>query len=231
MTMFVALDFPDWKQTEAFLYKNELQGVPVKVGMELFYKEGPSVIEKLKRNNHSIFLDLKLHDIPNTVHRAMKNIASLGVDLVTIHTLGGSEMIAQAKRGLEHSQTKLIAVTLLTSVDEEVVQHQLRLPGNIPANVAHLASLAKANGADGVVSSVHEVASIKKTCDTSFLTLTPGIRFDSSDVHDQKRVATPEMANQVGSDFVVVGRAITQSDHPYTAYMEAKKRWEEASDE
>ena len=162
MTMFVALDFPDWKQTEAFLYKNELQGVPVKVGMELFYKEGPSVIEKLKRNNHSIFLDLKLHDIPNTVHRAMKNIASLGVDLVTIHTLGGSEMIAQAKRGLEHSQTKLIAVTLLTSVDEEVVQHQLRLPGNIPANVAHLASLAKANGADGVVSSVHEVASIKK---------------------------------------------------------------------
>lgn len=227
MTMFVALDFPNWKQTETFLNKNALQGVPVKVGMELFYKEGPKVIEKLKKNNHSIFLDLKLHDIPNTVHRAMKNIASLGVDLVTTHTLGGSEMIAQAKLGLEQSNTKLIAVTLLTSVDEEVVQQQLRLPGNVPANVNHLARLAKDAGADGVVSSVHEVASIKKVCDTSFLTLTPGIRLDSSHVHDQKRVATPELANQVGSDFIVVGRAITQSDHPYETYMEVKKRWEE----
>ncbi|MFS0751910.1 orotidine-5'-phosphate decarboxylase [Oceanobacillus sp. 1P07AA] len=228
MTMFVALDFPNWKQTEAFLYKNELQGVPVKVGMELFYKEGPKVIEKLKKNNHSIFLDLKLHDIPNTVHRAMKNIASLGVDLVTTHTLGGSEMITQAKLGLEQSQTKLIAVTLLTSVDEEVIQQQLRLAGNVPENVDHLARLAKDAGADGVVSSVHEVEFIKKACDASFLTLTPGIRFDTSNVHDQKRVATPEMANQVGSDFIVVGRAITQSDHPYATYMEAKKRWEGA---
>lgn len=161
MSIYVALDFPTWADTERFLRENDLAGVPVKVGMELFYREGPAIIEKLQADNHPIFLDLKLHDIPNTVHQAMKNIAPLNVDLVTTHAIGGKEMIYQAKQGLAGSSTKLMAVTILTSMDNDVLDQELGLQGNIEENVIRFASLAKEAGADGVVSSVHEVPVIK----------------------------------------------------------------------
>src|SRR5690625_1478651 len=209
-SIFLALDFPTWQQAKHFLDENELNRVPVKVGMELFYREGISVINALKERNHPIFLDLKLHDIPTTVMSAMKNLAALEVEYVNIHALGGSEMIKRAKEGLQESsasrkETKLLAVTILTSMDEKLMGNDLRLQGTIENNVVHLAKLSALNGADGVVCSVHEVAEIKKKCSTSFITMTPGIRLASSLNDDQKRIATPGVAKQLGSDAIVIG--------------------------
>lgn len=226
MSVFVALDFPTWTETERFLKENNLAGVPVKVGMELFYREGPAIIEKLKAGNHPIFLDLKLHDIPNTVHQAMKNIAALNVDMVTTHAIGGKEMIYQAKQGLAGSSTKLMAVTILTSMDNNVLGQELGLSGNVEENVIRYASLAKEAGADGVVSSVHEVPVIKKHCGKDFLSITPGIRLADSSQDDQKRVATPEKAKELGSDFLVVGRSITKAENPRKAYEQVMKEWQ-----
>ncbi|GGP15685.1 orotidine-5'-phosphate decarboxylase [Oceanobacillus neutriphilus] len=226
MSIYVALDFPTWADTERFLKENDLAGVPVKVGMELFYREGPAIIEKLQAENHPIFLDLKLHDIPNTVHQAMKNIAALDVDLVTTHAIGGKEMIYQAKQGLAGSSTKLMAVTILTSMDDEVLEHELGLQGNVEKNVVRFASLAKEAGADGVVSSVHEVPVIKKHCGNDFLSITPGIRLADSSQDDQKRVATPAKAKELGSDFLVVGRSITKAENPRKAYEQVLKEWQ-----
>lgn len=226
MSIYIALDFPAWTDTERFLKENDLAGVPVKVGMELFYREGPAIIEKLQADNHPIFLDLKLHDIPNTVHQAMKNIASLNVDLVTTHAIGGNEMIYQAKQGLAGSSTKLMAVTILTSMDNEVLEHELGLQGNVEENVIRFASLAKEAGADGVVSSVHEVPVIKKHCGNDFLSITPGIRLADSSQDDQKRVATPGKAKELGSDFLVVGRSITKAENPRKAYEQVLKEWQ-----
>ncbi|WP_080874813.1 orotidine-5'-phosphate decarboxylase [Oceanobacillus timonensis] len=226
MSVFVALDFSTWTETEQFLKRNDLAGVPVKLGMELFYREGPAIIEKLQADNHSIFLDLKLHDIPNTVHQAMKNIASLNVDVVTIHAMGGKEMIYQAKQGLAGSSTKLMAVTILTSMDNAVLEQELGLPGNVEANVIRFASLAKEAGADGVVSSVHEVPMIKAHYGEDFLSITPGIRLSDSSQDDQKRVATPKEAKQRGSDFLVVGRSITKAENPRKAYEQVMKEWQ-----
>ncbi|MEK4301910.1 orotidine-5'-phosphate decarboxylase [Oceanobacillus sp. FSL W8-0428] len=226
MSIYVALDFPTWADTECFLRENDLAGVPVKVGMELFYREGPAIIEKLQADNHPIFLDLKLHDIPNTVHQAMKNIAPLNVDLVTTHAIGGKEMIYQAKQGLADSSTKLMAVTILTSMDNDVLDQELGLHGNIEENVIRFASLAKEAGADGVVSSVHEVPVIKKHCGKDFLSITPGIRLADSSQDDQKRVATPGKAKALGSDFLVVGRSITKAENPRKAYEQVLKEWQ-----
>ncbi|MFD1387998.1 orotidine-5'-phosphate decarboxylase [Oceanobacillus oncorhynchi subsp. oncorhynchi] len=226
MSVFVALDFPTWTETERFLKDNDLAGVPVKVGMELFYREGPAIIEKLKADNHPIFLDLKLHDIPNTVHQAMKNIASLNVDMVTTHAIGGKEMIYQAKQGLAGSSTKLMAVTILTSMDDDVLEQELGLSGDVEENVIRFAALAKEAGADGVVSSVHEVPVIKKHCGDDFLSITPGIRLADSSQDDQKRVATPEKAKELGSDFLVVGRSITKAENPRKAYEQVMKEWQ-----
>jgi orotidine-5'-phosphate decarboxylase len=227
--IYLALDFPDWEVTQRFLEDHKFQGVPVKVGMELFYKEGPYVIEKLKQDNHPIFLDLKLHDIPTTVMRAMKNIGKLGVDLTNVHALGGSEMIKFAKEGLvagsENQDTKLIAVTVLTSMDEETLHNQLRIPGNLEDNVAYFAEFAKVSGADGVVCSVYEAARIKHDCGASFLTVTPGIRLKDSDSNDQKRIATPEFAREDGSDYIVIGRSVTQAEDPCRAYQQAVEEW------
>lgn len=228
MTIYVALDFPTWTETARFLKKNDLSGVPVKVGMELFYREGPAIIDKLQADNHTIFLDLKLHDIPNTVHRAMKNIAAMNVDLVTTHAIGGKEMIYQAKQGLAGSSTKLMAVTVLTSMDDQMLKDDLALPGNVEDNVARFASLAKEAGADGVVSSVHEVPVIKKHCGKDFLSITPGIRLADSSQDDQKRVATPKKAKELGSDFLVVGRSITQAKNPKKAYEQVLREWQHA---
>lgn len=226
MSVFVALDFPTWTETERFLKGNDLAGVPVKVGMELFYREGPAIIEKLKADNHPIFLDLKLHDIPNTVHQAMKNIAALNVDMVTTHAIGGKEMIYQAKQGLAGSSTKLMAVTILTSMDNATLAQELGLPGNVEENVIRFAALAKEAGADGVVSSVHEVPVIKKHCGDDFLSITPGIRLAGSSGDDQKRVATPEKAKKLGSDYLVVGRSITKAENPRKAYERVMKEWQ-----
>ncbi|WP_152656452.1 orotidine-5'-phosphate decarboxylase [Oceanobacillus sp. CFH 90083] len=226
MSVFVALDFPTWTETERFLKENDLAGVPVKVGMELFYREGTAIIEKLQADNHPIFLDLKLHDIPNTVHQAMKNIAALNVDLVTTHAIGGKEMIYQAKQGLAGSSTKLMAVTILTSMDDNTLGQELGLPGNVEENVIRFASLAKEAGADGVVSSVHEVPLIKKHLGKDFLSITPGIRLADSSQDDQKRVATPETAKKLGSDFLVVGRSITKAENPRKAYEQVMKEWQ-----
>ena len=204
---------------------NQLQGVPVKVGMELFYHEGPSIIEKLKENNHPIFLDLKLHDIPTTVKRAMQNIASLEVDLVNVHALGGSKMIEYAKEGLLSTngskQTKLIAVTILTSMEQTMMNHDLNIEGNVLEQTGRLAYLSKQHGADGVVCSAHESTSIKEKCGQDFLTVTPGIRLENSSKDDQKRVATPKFAREQKADYLVIGRSITRAKNPKAAYQQA----------
>ncbi len=226
--LFLALDFPTWAEAEQFLRKHELEKIPVKVGMELYYREGPMIIEKLKEMDCPIFLDLKLYDIPTTVYRAMKNIARLGVDFVNVHALGGGEMIARAKEGLSSGgmDTKLLAVTLLTSMDEERMTRELNMKGSLAENVVHLACLAQKNGADGVVCSVHEAEQIKKACGESFLTVTPGIRSEKSATHDQKRIATPAIAKEKGADILVVGRTITEADNPKQMYETMIKEWE-----
>jgi orotidine-5'-phosphate decarboxylase len=228
--IFIALDFPTWEEADLFLKENEFTGVPVKVGMELFYREGPHIIEKLKENNHPVFLDLKLHDIPTTVMRAMANLARLEVDIVNVHAFGGSEMIKRAKEGLMlpnvNQDIKLLAVTILTSLDEQTMNEELLLQGSLSGNAVHLASMANCSGADGVVCSVHEARSIKEECGPDFLTMTPGIRLVNSVQDDQKRIASPQLARENGSDMLVIGRSITKADHPQQSYAQAVKEWE-----
>lgn len=230
-SIFLALDFPTWKESEQFITENELHGVPVKVGMELFYREGNYVIERLKENGHPIFLDLKLHDIPTTVYRAMRNLAALEVDYVNVHALGGAEMIYRAKEALSETRTtKLLAVTILTSHDEVALRNDLRLPGSVNENVVHLATLAEKNGADGVVCSVHEVEQIRKHTNDSFVTMTPGIRLASSSKDDQRRVATPAFAKRAGASALVIGRSITAAENPFEAYKQACEEWEHGTE-
>ncbi len=228
--MYLALDFPNLKTTKTFLESNSLQGVPVKVGMELFYREGTQVINYLKENNHSIFLDLKLFDIPTTVERAMRNLAKFEIDFVNVHALGGAEMIKRAKEGLQTSsvsnhETKLLAVTILTSMDNKVIKEDLGLTGTVEEEVKRLAILSEKSGANGVVCSVHEASLIKSVCNPAFKTMTPGIRLSNSDNNDQKRVATPKYAKDNGSDYIVIGRSITQAEHPKSAYEKALGEW------
>lgn len=229
-SLYLALDFPTWEQAKFFLEENELHGVPVKVGMELFYREGVHVIEQLKLRNHPIFLDLKLHDIPTTVMRAMRNLASLEVDYVNVHALGGKEMIKRAKEGLisasqSQHETKLLAVTILTSMDERTLHEELTLQGSVNDNVLHFAKMSYESGADGVVCSVHESREIKQVTESKFETMTPGIRLASDQANDQKRVATPAFAKDQGVDSIVIGRSITQADEPNKAYELALKEW------
>ncbi|HEY4600370.1 MAG TPA: orotidine-5'-phosphate decarboxylase [Cerasibacillus sp.] len=227
--IFLALDFPTWQEAKQFIDMNELQGVPVKVGMELFYREGPHVIEKLKADNHPIFLDLKLHDIPTTVMRAMRNLSALGVDIVNVHALGGSEMIKWAKEGLllggTGKNTKLIAVTILTSMSDKTMNDELRLNGTVNEVASHLANISYQSGADGVVCSVHEAKQIKHVCGSDFLTVTPGIRLKQSDKNDQERIATPFEAREKGADILVIGRSITKAEDPRKAYEQALEEW------
>lgn len=228
--IFLALDFSTWNEAEIFIEQSELQGVPVKVGMELFYREGTHVIEQLKLRDHPIFLDLKLHDIPTTVLRAMRNLATLEVDFVNVHALGGSEMIKRAKEGLQTSsqsnhETKLLAVTILTSMDERTLHEDLTLRGSVNDNVLHFAKIAASSGADGVVCSVHESRAIKNVTSGEFATVTPGIRLKEDDADDQKRVATPAYAKGEGVDHIVIGRSITQAKNPKNAYERALKEW------
>ena len=200
------------------------------MGMELFYQEGPDIVKKIKDLGHDIFLDLKLHDIPNTVKSAMKGLARLGVDLVNVHAAGGKKMMEAALEGLEAgSDVKrplLIAVTQLTSTTEEQMQKEQKIPLTLMESVLHYAQLTKEAGLDGVVCSVHEAKQIAERCGEAFLRVTPGIRLLGGDAHDQKRVATPDYARQNGSSYIVVGRAVTKAENVVEAYKEVCRLWE-----
>ncbi|MBU5594617.1 orotidine-5'-phosphate decarboxylase [Amphibacillus sp. MSJ-3] len=228
--IYLALDFKNWQETELFLVKYQLDQVAVKVGMELFYREGPDVVKRLRDRGHEVFLDIKLHDIPTTIYKAMKNIAKLDVALTNVHGLGGGEMIQAAKAGLLDGANgsnipDLLAVTLLTSIQEEVLKQELKIQSSVEETVVHLAKLAQDNGADGVVCSAHEVKALKAVCGDQFLAVTPGIRLLNSHSNDQKRVATPSLAKRNGADALVIGRSITLADHPKKAYLTAKEEW------
>ncbi|MGP4040365.1 orotidine-5'-phosphate decarboxylase [Gracilibacillus sp. D59] len=229
---FLALDFRTADDVKSFIEKHDLYRVPVKVGMELFYREGREIIDWLKTHNHPIFLDLKLHDIPTTVEKAMYNLAHLGVDIVNVHASGGSEMIKAAKRGLEAGADgkvpKLIAVTVLTSMDQSTLKEELYINQSVDDAVKRLALLTKNSGADGVVCSALEVPIIKQACGDDFLTVTPGIRLSESNQNDQKRVTTPRLAKQKGADYLVIGRSITQAENPKANYRRVVEEWRNA---
>ncbi|TLS35270.1 orotidine-5'-phosphate decarboxylase [Pseudalkalibacillus caeni] len=231
-SIIVALDYSTREEIRSFLKEFQQESLFVKVGMEAFYQFGPSLVEEIKEQDHQLFLDLKLHDIPNTVKKAMKGLAGLGVDLVNVHAAGGRDMMQSALEGLEagspsgKNRAMCIGVTHLTSTSEEMLKQELHINKRMKDAVVSLASLTKASGLDGVVSSALEVPWIKKACGQSFLTVTPGIRLEGDLAQDQKRVATPSKARSLGSDFIVVGRSITAAENPYEAYYKVKKDWE-----
>lgn len=229
--MYLALDFPDWKTTQQFLNDNHLEGIPVKVGMELFYKEGPMVIEQLKNNDHKIFLDLKLHDIPNTVHRAMRNLALLGVDIVNIHASGGEKMIQAAKEGLIAGAGAgkipvLLGVTVLTSFDDSSYYRAIQSEHSIEEMVFYLAANMQKNGGDGIVCSSWEAGKVKEQLGHNFITMCPGIRLAETASQDQQRIATPSEAKKNGAGAIVIGRSITGAKNPYQAWKQAEEEWE-----
>jgi orotidine-5'-phosphate decarboxylase len=227
----IALDFASKSEVAAFLEKfPKEEALFVKVGMELFYQEGPEIIRWLKALNHSVFLDLKLHDIPNTVEKAMIGLARLGVDITNVHAAGGIKMMAAAKRGLEKGAANgktpiLIAVTQLTSTSEEQMQHDQLIKVPLQESVLHYAQCTQAAGLDGVVCSALEAQTIHQATSESFICLTPGIRPNGSAVGDQQRVVTPKKAREIGSTYIVVGRPITQAADPFKAYQTIKKEW------
>lgn len=220
----VALDFSKKEDVLNFLDKFD-KPIYVKVGMELTYAFGFEMIREIKARGHKIFLDLKLHDIPNTVKNGMKNLAKLDVDIVNLHAAGGSAMMKAAMEGLEEDAVNgkrplCIAVTQLTSTSQEAMNEELLIPGNVKDVVISYAKLAKESGLDGVVCSVHEAKGIHEACGNDFLTVTPGIRLAEDSKDDQKRVATPAFAKEEGCDYIVVGRSITKSEDPYKTYNE-----------
>ena len=227
----IALDLPSKDEVFDFLTKFGEEKLYVKIGMELFYSEGPELVRAIKKMGHWVFLDLKLHDIPNTVYRAMKGLAALGVDMVNVHAAGGSDMMRAAKRGLEEGTTigqatpLLIAVTQLTSTTEAGMQDEQLIPHTLDESVTHYAKLTQTAGLDGVVCSALEVEKIHQATSENFICLTPGIRPAGSDVGDQKRVATPEKAREWGAGYIVVGRPITQAADPVDAYQTIKQQW------
>ena len=220
----VALDFSKKEDVMNFLDKFD-KPIYVKVGMELTYAFGFEMIREIKERGHKIFLDLKLHDIPNTVKNGMKNLAKLDVDVVNVHVAGGSAMMKAAMEGLNEGAVNgkrplCIAVTQLTSTSQEAMNEELLIPGDVKDVVISYAKLAKESGLDGVVCSVHEARAIHEACGADFLTVTPGIRLSSDSKDDQKRVATPQFAKEEGCDYIVVGRSITKSEDPYKTYNE-----------
>lgn len=220
--VIIACDFSSAEATLAFLDKFQGGRKPfVKIGMELFYAAGPDIVRQIKARGHKIFLDLKLHDIPNTVRKAMSVLSGLDVDLVNVHAGGGIAMMEAALEGLtrpDGTRPLLIAVTQLTSTSEEVLHNQLLIGPSINETIVKYAQNAKAAGLDGVVCSTLEAAMVKDACGASFLTVTPGIRFADAATDDQVRITTPAKARQIGSDFIVVGRPITASPDPLASY-------------
>ncbi|GEN49778.1 orotidine-5'-phosphate decarboxylase [Alkalibacterium pelagium] len=227
----IALDFSNSKDTEAFLNRFDSDTLNVKIGMELFYQQGPEIVYLVKNRGHSVFLDIKLHDIPTTVKKAMSGIARLGVDMINVHAAGGSRMIAAAVEGLEsgtaHGRKRplLLAVTQLTSTSEQIMQVEQGISFTMEESVRHYAKLAFDSGADGVVCSAHEADLIRSATDDRFLRVTPGIRLDHSSKDDQVRVATPSEAREMGSTHIVVGRPITQAADPAEIYSTIQREW------
>jgi orotidine-5'-phosphate decarboxylase len=224
--VIVALDYAD--DFECINFLNQFpknQKLFLKIGLEMFCQFGYPFVKSLRERGYNIFLDLKLHDIPNTVKRTCQMIAKWDVQLLTIHASGGAEMIKAAKAGLAGSNTKLLAVTQLTSLGQTELVNELKVPLKSQDYVIHLAKLAFDNGADGVISSALEVPMIKEATSQDFLCITPGIRPKSAQVGDQKRVATPSQARSLGSDGIVVGRPITQAKNSLNAYMNIDKEW------
>ena len=220
--VIIACDFKDKADTLAFLDKFQEEKPFVKIGMELFYGEGPDIVRAIKDRGHKIFLDLKLHDIPNTVKKAMQNLARLGVDMTNVHAAGTIDMMRAAKEGLGEDAL-LIAVTQLTSTTEERMQRELLIGAPIADTVAHYARNTKEAGLNGVVCSPLEAALVKEACGRDFITVTPGIRFADGDVGDQKRIMTPALARETGTEFIVVGRPITQAADAVAAYRRVCK--------
>ena len=221
----IALDFPSFDQVKSFLARFPSdEKLYVKIGMELYYAVGPEIVRYVKSLGHSVFLDLKLHDIPNTVRSAMAALAKLGVDMTNVHAAGGVEMMKAARDGLG-TETKLIAVTQLTSTSEEQMKEFQNIQTSLAESVVHYAQKTAEAGLDGVVCSAQEVALIKKATPADFVCLTPGIRPSGAEVGDQKRVMTPSAARAIGSDYIVVGRPITQAHDPVQAYRDIKDEW------
>ncbi len=223
--VIIALDFPTREETLAFLDRFPAGEKPfVKIGMELYYAEGPAVVREIKARGHKIFLDLKLHDIPNTVKRAMAVLSGLDVDMVNLHAAGTSAMMKAALEGLtrpDGTRPLLIAVTQLTSTDAAALKDELLIGTPMAETVLSYARNAAASGLDGVVCSPLEAALVKERCGAGFCTVTPGVRFAGGDVGDQKRVMTPEQAGKSGCDYVVMGRPITKDPDPVAAYRRA----------
>ena len=220
--VIIACDFADRKEVFAFLDRFEGKKPFVKIGMELFYAEGPQIVRDIKARGHKIFLDLKLHDIPNTVKKAMKVLSSLDVDMCNVHAAGTSRMMKAAIEGLtrpDGSRPLLIAVTQLTSTDAEIMEKELLIKEPLEDVVAHYAKNAVESGLDGVVCSPLEAKKVHNACGSGFLTVTPGVRFADGEIADQKRVMTPAQAKAEGSDYIVVGRPVTQAADPVAAYM------------
>ena len=224
----IALDFSSREEVISFLKQFD-EPVYVKIGMELTYACGLDIVREVKAMGHKIFLDLKLHDIPNTVKGGMKNLAALGVDIVNCHCGGGIAMMRAAKEGLIEGTPegkevpKLIGVTILTSTSQEGMNNEMGIPGAVIDTVVHYAKNAKEAGLDGVVCSVLEAKAIHEACGNDFLTVTPGIRRAGKSKDDQKRVATPEFANEQGCDMIVVGRSITKAENPVETYKQIEK--------
>jgi orotidine-5'-phosphate decarboxylase len=224
--VIVACDFASAEATYAFLDKFSESKPFVKIGMELYYSAGPEIVREIKRRGHKIFLDLKLHDIPNTVKKAMAVLSELDVDIVNLHAAGGIDMMRAAIEGLtkaDGSRPKLIAVTMLTSIDQQRMNDELLIDGELNDIVMRYAMNAKNAGLDGVVCSPLEAGKVHELCGGDFMTVTPGIRFAEGSQGDQQRVTTPAKAKIIGSDFIVVGRPITAADDPVAAYEKCLK--------
>ena len=219
--VIVACDFASGEQVFSFLDKFTEKKPFVKIGMELFYAEGPEIVRQIKARGHKIFLDLKLHDIPNTVKKAMAALSNLDVDICNLHAAGTTAMMQAALEGLtrpDGTRPLLIAVTQLTSTDQESMERDLLIHEPINQVVMHYAKTAKNAGLDGIVCSPLEAGKVHEVCGKEFLTVTPGVRFADGDAGDQKRIMTPAQAKEIGSDYIVVGRPITAAADPVAAY-------------
>lgn len=228
--VIIALDFKDAETALNFLDKFTDEKPFVKIGMELFYAAGPSIVKEIKARGHKIFLDLKLHDIPNTVKGGMRSLSGLGADIVNVHAAGTIDMMKAALEGVmreDGTRPLVIAVTQLTSTSEERMQKELLINASINDTIVHYARNAKEAGLDGIVCSPLEAGMVKDAVGKDFLTVTPGVRFADGDVGDQVRVTTPAKAKEIGTDYIVVGRPITKAEDPVAAYRRCMKEFAE----
>ncbi|MBQ3592904.1 MAG: orotidine-5'-phosphate decarboxylase [Clostridia bacterium] len=226
--VIIACDFSSKDAVMAFLDQFKDEKPFVKIGMELYYAEGPAIVREIKARGHKIFLDLKLHDIPNTVKKSMAVLSALDVDMCNLHAAGTAEMMKAAIEGLtrpDGTRPLLIAVTQLTSTSQERMESDLLIKEPLDKVVLHYATVAKNSGLDGVVCSPLEAGIVHENCGKDFLTVTPGVRFADGDVGDQVRITTPEKAKEIGSDYIVVGRPITAADDPVAAYRRCVKEF------